>query len=278
MPLPNKGAHTKGGFLSGGQDAKEGTSDDLDWVNDMAANHVSTLDVTAGGTFDLSTPQANLDQYLESGLIQVVGTPGAATAITVPDGDNKIAFANVSGQTVTIDTVTGATPAVTLPDGVVKTLHVDGIEIVITADDSEQTGALLADGSVVATGDFNWAGKQIVRAELKDYSETSSSPSSVAGAITLDLEDGNSFEVTLTEDTTFTFRIPPVSGKMGSFTLLLSQDGIGDWVTIWPGTVDWPGGGSPGLTLTAGATDLVSFLTVDAGAAWFGFLGGLDFS
>ncbi len=278
MGLPQSGDHTDGGFITEGQDDKEDESNLLDALLDNMLNQTTTLDVTAGGTFNLNTPQANLDQYRESGLILIIGTPTSATTVIFPDGDKRIAIANASGENVTFDTVSGATPTVTIGDGVAKIIHVRGVEITIVADDATQTGALLANGSVPATGAFNWADEQIVQAELKDYSETSTAPSSAGGTLTLDLENGNSFDVTLTENTAFTFSNPPATGKAGSFTVLLSQDGIGGWVTTWPGSVLWPGGGAPALTLTASSIDLISFFTVDAGSTWFGFIGGLDFS
>ncbi len=278
--LPNLGGHTDGGFIAEGDSAKEDGSNLLDALLDNAQNQPTTLDVTAGGTFNLDTPQDNLDQYLESSLIRIIGTPAGAVIVKVPDGNKKVAFENACGQTATIDTMTGAGGGVVvITTGAAKTMQVRGTVFTVTADDATQTGALLADGSVAATGAFNWADKQIIQAELKDYSETSTAPSSAGGTLTLDLENGNSFNVTLTEDTAFTFSNPPATGKAGSFTVLLGQDGFGGWITTWPGSVVWPGGGgAPALTLTASSTDLISFFTVDAGSTWFGFIGGLDFS
>ncbi len=277
MALPNLGAHTDGGTITEGQDNKETTSNNLDALLDNSMNASDDFVVTAGGTFNLDTPQGNLDIYLANGLIEFTGTPGAGTTIIVPDGDRRIAFANTSGQDVTIDTVTGATPTVTIADGGVKTIHVRGIEISVIGDDAEQTGALLADGTVAATGAFDWGLNILSQVELKDYSETSKTESSVSNAITLNLADGNNFDVTLTENTTFTFTGEPLTGIAASFTLLLKQDAPAGHVTTWPASVDWPGGGSPDPTVTTLAADLFSFFTVDAGTIWYGFVGGLDF-
>ena len=277
MTLPNLGAHTDGGLIAGsGQDAKEDTSNDLDSLLDNSVNNSSDFDTSAGGTLNLDTPQANLDQYLESGLIRLTGSPAGAYTIIVPDGDRRVAFENASGQTATIDTLTGATPTQTLVDGVTKLYHVRGIEITLAADDSSVSGILLADGTVNPTGAFDWADNELARAELKDYAETRTTPAAAA-TIDLDLETGNIFEPTLDQNTTFTFSNPPATGIMGSFTLIIIQDGTGTWVTTWPGTVDWPSGVAPVLTTVAGDVNIVSFLTVDAGARWYGFLGGLDF-
>ena len=276
MTIDKLGGHTDGGLITVGQDLKEDTSNKLDNLLSNSVNNSSDFVTTAGGTLNLNTPQANLDQYLASGLIRLTGTPAGAYTIIVPDGDRRIAFENASGQTATIDTVTGATPAQTLVDGVVKAYHIRGIEISLIADDSSVSGILLADGTVNPTGAFNWADNELARAELKDYAETRTAPAAAA-TIDLDLETGNVFEPTLDQNTTFTFSNPPATGIAGSFTLIIIQDGTGGWVTTWPGTVDWPSGVAPVLTTGIGDVNILSFLTVDAGARWYGFTGGIDF-
>ncbi len=277
--LPNLGGHTDGGHITVGQDTKEVTSNALDDLQDNSQNATDIFVTTAGGTLSLATPQANLDLYLGNGLLRLTGSPAGAFTIDVPDGDRRIAFKNESGQAVTIDTVSGATPTVAIPDGTTKTLHVYGTEIEIVADDATATGALLADGSVAATGAFNWADNVLGRTELKDYSETKTAPVPAAAAVTLDLENGNVFEVILDQATTFTFSNPPapLTGKLGSFTLILKQDGVGGWATTWPASVDWESSTAPVLSTAANAIDVVSFLAIDDGTTWFGFLGGLAF-
>ncbi len=276
MALPNLGSHTDGGTITVGQDTKEDTSNDLDSLLDNSQNQTTAFVTTAGGTLSLATPQANLDLYLDSGLIRLTGSPAAPFTIDVPDGDRRVAFENASGQAVTIDTVSGAAPTVAIPDGVTKLLQVRGTEITIISDDASDTGALKADGSVAATGDFNWADNILGRAELKDYSETKTDPAAAA-TVDLDLENGNVFEVEMDQDTTFTFSNPPASGIAGSFTLILKQDSSGGWTPTWPASVDWEAGSAPTFSNAASQIDVVSFLTVDAGTTWFGFLGGLNF-
>lgn len=277
MALPNLGGHTDGGTISEGQDDKEVTSNDLDALLDNSVNSPADFVVTAGGTFNLDTPQGNLDIYLGNGLIRLTGSPGAGTTIIVPDGDRRISFENASGQVATIDTVSGAALPIVLPDGVTFTLHVRGVEITKSADTASASGALLADGTVAVTGDFDWADFELAKALLLDYAEGFTSPAAAA-SITLDLELGNVFDVTRDQNTTFVFSNPPVSGKGGSFTLIVRQDGVGGWTTIWPASVDWSDGSAPILTTAANGIDILSFLTVDGGTTWFGFAGGIDFS
>lgn len=94
---------------------------------------------------------------------------------------------------------------------------------------------------------------------------------------TLNLADGNVFDVTMDTDVTFTF-----SGSAASvacaFTLILRQDGSGGHTPTWPASVDWPGGTGPTVTSTASAVDVFTFITVDNGTTWLGFTAGQAFA
>ena len=276
MALPNLGSATTGVFITTGQSSKEATSNNLDALLDNAVNAANNFVTTAAGSLNLNTPQGNLDTYLGSGLIRLTGTPAGAFTVLIPDTDKRIAFENVSGQSATIDTITGATSPVAIPTGAAKLIHARSANLTIIADDSSQTGALLADGSVSVTGNFNWVDNELARAKLKDYAETLSTPAAAA-TIDLDLEAGNVFKVTLDQNTTFTFSKPPATGIAGSFTLIIDQ-GAGSFTVAVPGTVDWEGGTGPTFSTGVNAIDIVSFLTLDAGTIWYGFLGGLNFA
>lgn len=276
MALPNLGGHSKGGTITEGQDGKEVTSNDLDAVIENSQNLPSDFVVTAGGTFNLNTPQGNLDIFLETGLLRLTGTPGAPTTIIVPDGNKRIAIENASGQSTTINTVTGAAAPVQIADGATKTIHVRGIEFTIIADDATQTGALLADGSTPASGDHDWVDFQLQRPLLIDYSEgyVVTVP---AGTVDFDIELGNVFDITMDQATTFTFSNPPASGRAGSFTAIFRQDATAGRTITLPASVDWEGLTPPTFSNAANQVDIVSFLTIDGGTTWFAFLGGLNF-
>ncbi|MAE42733.1 hypothetical protein CMO93_03100 [Candidatus Woesearchaeota archaeon] len=112
-------------------------------------------------------------------------------------------------------------------------------------------------------------------AELKSYSETTIKEN--AGATyTIDFERGNVFELTLIDNCTFTFLKPPISGKTGSFTLILVQDSTGSRTATWPAAVDWEGGSQPTLSTAANAVDVFIFFTTDGGRRWYGFLAGIN--
>lgn len=100
--------------------------------------------------------------------------------------------------------------------------------------------------------------------------------STVAGAgatETLNLADGNLFDVTLDADCTFTFA-GATNGTACSFTLLLRQNGTGGWDVTWPGSVIWASGTAPTLDTTASTAAVLTFFSIDGGTNWYGFATG----
>lgn len=120
---------------------------------------------------------------------------------------------------------------------------------------------------------INMADQVLSRPEIKDYSETKTGPSSSSNVLTLDVVNGNVFEVTLTENvTTLNFSNPSPTGRSCSFTLVLIQDSTPRTVA-WPGSVKWGSGAAPTIS-AASAIYVLTFFTTDAGTTWYGFLAG----
>lgn len=78
---------------------------------------------------------------------------------------------------------------------------------------------------------------------------------------------------TLNANCTFTFTAL-ASGLASGMVLILTQDGTGSRTVTWPGSVVWPGGSAPTLSTAAASVDVLTFLSVDGGTTWFGFLTG----
>ena len=154
----------------------------------------------------------------------------------------------------------------------------DGVDIatrdaVLTSTTTTANAALpKAGGTLSGAVD---AGDQIIsKAVFKDVGETLVVNGTSGSTDTIDLEDGNFHKVTLTANCTFTFSNPPASGTAGSFTLFLIQDGTGSRTVTWPGSVAWAAATAPTLTTTAAAVDVLTFITLDGGTVWNGFVAG----
>lgn len=289
----------------------EDTDDIADEItNSVAADGQTTMSgnlkmgnnrVTGLGNGTARTDAMTVGQAQDNGATHMTSTGSSNAYVLTPspaitsysEGQRftfKASFSNSGAATVNISGlgakdikkyVSTALDANDIPSGKVVEIRYDGTNFQLTnpstieilGDTSPQLGgALDANGFAINMGDQN-----INRPVLKDYGETRTAANS-STSYTIDLENGNVFEITLTGNCTFTFSNPPASGTGGSFTLILKQDATGSRTVTWPGSVDWTLGSAPVLTTTANAVDILSFITTDAGTRWYGFLAGVNFS
>ena len=112
--------------------------------------------------------------------------------------------------------------------------------------------------------------------EFIDYAESVNAIGGTGGGTqSLNIALGNVQTATVdTSTNTFTFDNPSISGKSCSFTLILTNGA--SQTVVWPTSVDWAGGTAP--TLTASGIDILTFMTIDGGTIWYGFLAGADMS
>ena len=108
---------------------------------------------------------------------------------------------------------------------------------------------------------------------IKDYVEVDQAVTSSSGVVSIDLANGNTGTITLTENISdIDFLNVPTSG-VSTFTLQITQDTTDRTVAINAVTVNGGGdvtaktAGGAGFTMStgSGAIDLVTFLFVDAG-------------
>jgi hypothetical protein len=122
-------------------------------------------------------------------------------------------------------------------------------------------------------------GGRIDQAVIRNYGETlvgGAAGTNTGSAYTVDLSGGNVFNLILNANCTFTFSNPTTSGTACSFVLYLSQGG--SKTATWPASVLWQNNTAPTLTATAGRVDIFSFITVDAGTTWLGFVVAQNFN
>ena len=129
----------------------------------------------------------------------------------------------------------------------------------------------LAGGTM--TGAINAGDQEINAVVLKDYAETDVDVTSSSGVVSIDLANGNTGTITLTENITdIDFTNVPTNG-VSTFTLQITQDTTDRTVAINAVTVNGgddvtaktAGGAVFTMSTGSGAIDLVTFLFVDAG-------------
>ena len=136
----------------------------------------------------------------------------------------------------------------------------------------------LAGGTM--TGAINAGDQEISAAVLKDYAETDVALSSSSGVVAIDLANGNTGSLTLTESVTdIDFTNVPTNG-VSSFTVKVTQDASSAYtvainaITVNGGgdvTAKTAGAGGFTMTATLSAEDLLFFLFFDAGTPYLTF-------
>jgi hypothetical protein len=209
---------------------------------------------------DAKLPSANFTYANITGTpnLTVYLTTANATATYQPLGNyattSCLTFANITGKPTTLS----------------------GYGITDGYSTSNPSGYITA-GSNSFTGSQNLQDNELIRAKIRDYSETVSSPTISSGTLVLNLETSNIFTVSLNAAiTTLTISNPPASGSGGSFTLIFTADGTARAVT-WPAAIKWAGGTAPTITSTSGKVDSFAFFTSNGGTNWIGFVGGQNF-
>jgi trimeric autotransporter adhesin len=232
----------------------------------LADSAVSTAKIgpDAVGNANLAAAAVTSDKIADGAVVTAKLANAAITSAKIDSNavdSGKIVASAVTGEKI----APGAVSTTKLADGAVTSAK-------IAADAVGATQ--LQDGIPIDMLD-----QQLTRPQLKDFSETSTTPPVSSGSLTLDLETGNVFEVVLTEDvTSLILAGAPASGRAGAATLILRQDATGGRTLSWPGSVKWPGGAPPAVTAAANAIDIYAIVTRDGGTTWYGFPGGQDFS
>ena len=87
----------------------------------------------------------------------------------------------------------------------------------------------------------------------------------------VDVGARDTYTLSTSGNTTFTFTGAPSSGQVGTFSLIITAGGT--HTLTWPASVDWAGGTAPDAP-ASGEKDIYTFMTVDGGTTWYGFLAG----
>lgn len=223
--------------------------------------------LTAGAATVLATTRAIYGNNFNgsAALTQAVGAAFGGTGVA----NNAASTITISGNFGSTFTVTGATTVTFPTTGTLITTAVT------TLSSLTSIGTLT---SLTMGGTISMVDNVLSRPEIIDYSETTQSVVATT-TLALDISAGNT--ILLSQDTnvtTLTFTNPSPTTKACSFRIIRTKDATGTPRTIaWPASVTWAGGAVPTLSTTTGAVDIYSFLTVNAGTTWRGFVGGQAF-
>jgi|694.fasta_scaffold05842_23 hypothetical protein len=110
------------------------------------------------------------------------------------------------------------------------------------------------------------------------YTETVSAISISSNTLVINLDTCNLFNCALNSNiNTLTIsNVPSTSGVSIGFTIIFTADGTPRSVS-WPNSVKWQAGTAPNITSVNGKIDTFSFLSVNNGTSWLGFVGGQNY-
>ena len=137
----------------------------------------------------------------------------------------------------------------------------------ITLDSS---GKVIA-GTNTATANVTFSNNYITAPALKAFSEFVSNVAASTSTTTLDLSTSNFFNLTVSANTTLAFINPP-SGRVFSFTVVITQDATGGRTIGLPSTSKYPNGQTPTKSTVANSTDIWTFTTYDGGTTYIASL------
>lgn len=189
-----------------------------------------------------------------------------STVFSIPTGTTRGVFAGKvepGGDTAASD---AAALGYTATEGLILTGQGSTYDVVLK-NDADSDVARIPTGTTI----FDVPGTLQINTFNEDEDVVGNS-----GTVDLDLSVATVFSTADldSQTVTFTFSNPGADGRGSCFTLIMNS--AGDATSLsWPAGVDWPGGTEPSW---GSGIDIVSFLTVDGGTIWYGFLGGLSFS
>lgn len=181
----------------------------------------------------------------------------------------------INSSTQDIATTISALDATKIADGSVTSTEFQYINT-LSSNAQTQLDAKLALSGGTLSGNVAFGDNEASGVVLKDYAETNqSSLTSSSGTLSIDLANGNTGQITLTENvTTVAFTNVPTSG-ISSFTLVVTQDASTAYDITTSGTAITINGGAGGAGKTVGGAgvtisttlsgiDIVTFLFVGA--------------
>jgi hypothetical protein len=207
--------------------------------NTLTFTNSGVLSVSAGSGIAL-TGAGTTPQINNSGVLSINTATGAITNVAKTDTANVFTQAQTFRQPITLS---------------VTPVPVNG-------------------GGLTFDMGFN----TLLKPTLQGYNEPCITLTPVSNIITLDLSVSQVFFITLSSsiNTLNIVNTPAASNRSTGFTLIISMNTPFSTIT-WGSKIRWAGNTPPVLSSAANKVDIFSFVTVDAGTSYFGFIGGQNY-
>lgn len=113
--------------------------------------------------------------------------------------------------------------------------------------------------------------------QVRNVIETLDDVTIYNGVAVMDLSQGNVFNLTLSENVVSLDIGNLPAGDVNAFTLVVTQNNTEAKTLNWAGsniTIKWPDNATPLVSSTLNKIDIFSFMSIDQGVSFFGFVGG----
>jgi len=245
--------------------------DIIDEAIKQEATNISTLS-GSGGTVEKAN-KSTVDAH--------IGATGTAHGVATTSANG---FMSSTDKTKLNGIETGATADMSASEILTAIKTVDGTGSGLDSDTlrgnapsafATSAQGTLADNAMpksggTFTGAVSMGRQNLNQPQLKDYSETVVTNASATGAVTLNIANGNVFNLTLAGATTLTFSNPATNGQACSFTLVVNQPTTAYAIT-YPSSVKWDNDVIPSLN-DVSKTFILVFTTFNAGSRYYGRL------
>ena len=243
-------------------------------TDNFAAGNNAGVNLTTGSN-NVAIGNGALDAATTGGRNIAIGQDAMGLGVaTAASGDN-IAIGYQAGNDITSavgNTLLGYRAGYDITTGG-RNVHI-GYE----AGDATTTGAnqiVIGDGSDASDptvpNEITLGNSSITRFRIPGAGIDNTSAALSGTTPSVDVGARDTYTLTTSGNTTFTFTGVPSSGQVGTFSLIITAGGT--HTLTWPASVDWAGGTAPDAP-ASGETDVYTFMTVDGGTTWYGFLAG----
>lgn len=229
---------------------------------------------------DLNAIRDAINYFMSAGYITQVQAQAlitktailSALGFTPADAATLSQFQTASQVLAAIQTVVGAAPSAldTLQEIAAQLQNDESAASALTTVVGNKVDKVVGKG--LSTNDYTNAAAAAVATIASKASADVLVPLTATATTNCDLSVGSVFKVALGMSTTLAFLNPPASGVPVSFTVDLVIGGA--YAVTWPSSIKWVGGIAPLLTATQGKQDTFSFITLDGGVSYLGFVAG----
>jgi len=227
------------------------------------------------GSNNVAIGQGALDAATTGGRNIAIGQDAMGLGVATNTTGDNVAIGYQSGFDLTLgigNVLIGRTSGSNITTGFNNTLvGRNSGNTLTTGENNTVLGSNAEASSATVSNEITLGNTSITRFRIPGAGIDNTSDALSGTTPSVDVGARDTYTLTTSGNTTFTFTGAPSSGQVGSFSLIITAGGT--HTLTWPASVDWAGGTAPAAP-ASGETDIYTFMSIDGGTTWYGFLAG----